>query len=111
MIYSFDIQVDMKCRTLKKQYSISKDDQNLASLCKALGHEARVQIVRMLLEKDACVCGDFVDFLPISQSTVSQHLKVLKDAGIITGEVDGSKICYALNTDKIKELRVLIASL
>lgn len=101
----------MKCRTLKKQYSISKDDQNLASLCKALGHEARVQIVRMLLEKDACVCGDFVDFLPISQSTVSQHLKVLKDAGIITGEVDGSKICYALNTDKIKELRVLIASL
>ncbi|MEX1099176.1 MAG: metalloregulator ArsR/SmtB family transcription factor [Bacteriovoracaceae bacterium] len=101
----------MECKPLKKHYSISKDDQSLATLCKALGHEARVQIVRMLLEKNACVCGDFVDYLPISQSTVSQHLKVLKEAGIITGEIDGNKICYGLNTEKIKELRVLIASL
>src|SRR5512133_1496053 len=69
-------------------------DDELALLCKAVGHPARVQILRLLVRRDVCICGDIVDELPLAQSTVSQHRKVLKDAGLIRGEVDGPRVCY-----------------
>jgi ArsR family transcriptional regulator len=69
-------------------------DVELARLAKALGHPARVAIVRLLLGKKECVCGDIVDRLPLAQATVSQHLKVLKDAGWIQGSIDGPRVCY-----------------
>ncbi len=86
-------------------------DEELASLSKALGHPARVKIIRILLRKNACVCGDIVDELPLAQSTVSQHLKVLKDAGLIRGDVDGPRVCYCIEPRVLRRLRALVAGL
>ena len=79
----------------------------LATLCKALGHPVRVQIVRLLMDVETCVCGDIVEKLPLAQSTVSQHMKVLKDAGLVKGEIDGPRTCYALDRDALAEFRGL----
>lgn len=74
-----------------------KDMEIFASMCKALGHPARVLIVSYLKRIDRCLCGDIVGLLPLAQSTVSQHLKCLKDAGLIKGEVEGPKTCYCID--------------
>lgn len=66
----------------------------LARTSKALAHPIRVRIVRLLLARESCLCGQIVDELPVSQATVSQHLKVLKDAGLVRGEIDGPRVCY-----------------
>ncbi len=84
-------------------------DEELASLAKAIAHPARVRILRILVRETACVCGDIVDELPLAQSTVSQHLKVLKDAGLIRGEVDGPRVCYCIEPRALRRLKVLIA--
>jgi DNA-binding transcriptional ArsR family regulator len=86
-------------------------DEELAQLAKAIGHPARVQILRLLTRRDACVCGDIVDELPLAQSTVSQHLKVLKDAGLIRGEVDGSRVCYCIEPRALRRLKALVGGL
>lgn len=86
-------------------------DEELATLAKALGHPARVKILRLLIRKNACVCGDIVDELPLAQSTVSQHLKVLKDAGLIRGDVDGPRVCYCIEPRALRRLRALIGAL
>jgi ArsR family transcriptional regulator len=90
-------------------------DQNeeLAALAKALGHPARVKIVRYLLaqEEGTCICGDICEQIPLAQSTVSQHLKMLKRAGLIQGRVDGPRICYCVNRSRLTRLKVLIESL
>lgn len=86
-------------------------DEELAALAKALGHSARVAIVRLLCRRSTCVCGDIVDQLPLAQSTVSQHLKVLKEAGIVQGIIDGPRVCYCLNPRVLRRLRALISSL
>jgi DNA-binding transcriptional ArsR family regulator len=72
-------------------------DNTIARYAKALGHPARVAILQLLIKKQACICGDIVDELPLSQSTVSQHLKELKEAGLIKGDIDGVKICYCID--------------
>jgi ArsR family transcriptional regulator len=86
-------------------------DDELATLGKAIGHPARVKILRLLVRKDACVCGDIVDELPLAQSTVSQHLKVLKEAGLIRGEVDGPRVCYCIEPRALRRLRALVSGL
>jgi DNA-binding transcriptional ArsR family regulator len=86
-------------------------DEELAMLCKAVANPARVQILRLLARKDSCICGDIVDELPLAQSTVSQHLKVLKDAGLIRGEIDGPRVCYCLEPAVLRRLRALIGRL
>jgi ArsR family transcriptional regulator len=86
-------------------------DEELAALAKAIAHPARVQILRILVRKIACVCGDIVDELPLAQSTVSQHLKVLKEAGLIRGEVDGPRVCYCIALCALRRLKVLVAGL
>jgi ArsR family transcriptional regulator, arsenate/arsenite/antimonite-responsive transcriptional repressor len=74
------------------------DSQNeLAVFAKALGHPARVAIIEFLLKTDKCICGDIVNELPLSQPTVSQHLRELKDAGLIQGNIEGNAICYCIN--------------
>ena len=88
-----------------------KSAEQLAQLAWAVAHPARVRIVRLLLSRQACVCGEIVDQLPLAQSTVSQHLKILKESGLIEGEVDGPKVCYCINHSKLKQLKALIASL
>ncbi len=86
-------------------------DEELAALAKALGHPARVKILRILLHRDACVCGDLVEELPLAQSTVSQHLKVLKDVGLVRGEVDGPRVCYCIEPRTLRRLRALVGGL
>jgi ArsR family transcriptional regulator len=80
------------------------DQQNeLAILAKALGHPARIAIIEYILKVDACICGDIVNELPLAQPTVSQHLKELKNAGLIKGNIEGNAICYCINEfEKIK---------
>jgi DNA-binding transcriptional ArsR family regulator len=80
------------------------DNQNeLATLFKALSHPARVAIIEYLLKVDTCICGDIVNELPLAQPTVSQHLKELKNAGIIKGSIDGTSICYCINEVTFKK--------
>jgi ArsR family transcriptional regulator len=86
-------------------------DDELAVLAKAIAHPARVQIIRILVRKAACVCGDIVGELPLAQSTVSQHLKVLKEAGLIRGEVDGPRVCYCIEPRALRRLKVLVAGM
>lgn len=86
-------------------------DEELAALAKAIGHPARVQILRILVRRTSCICGDLVDELPLAQSTVSQHLKVLKEAGLIRGEVDGPRVCYCIEPRALRRLKVLVAGL
>lgn len=82
-----------------------------AELMKALAHPARIAILELLAERETCICGDITQELPLAQSTVSQHLKALKKAGIIKGEIDGVRTCYCLNEEGVAELRNLFEPL
>lgn len=86
-------------------------DAELAQFAKALGHPARVTILRLLATRNACVCGELVDELPLAQSTVSQHLKVLKEAGLIRGEISGPSTCYCLEPRSVRRLKALVGAL
>ncbi len=82
-----------------------------AELMKALGHPARIAIIELLAERETCICGDITEELPLAQSTVSQHLKALKKAGIIKGEIDGVRTCYCLDEEGIAEMEALLKPL
>jgi len=86
-------------------------DVEVAALAKALGHPARVVIVRLLARREACVCGDIVAEVGLAQSTVSQHLKVLHQAGLIRGTVAGPSVCYCLEPRAMRRLKALIGAL
>lgn len=91
--------------------SFTRADEELASLAKALAHPARVAILRMLTRRGECVCGEIVDVMPLAQATVSQHLKVLKDAGLVQGEIDGPRVCYCVHPASLERLQKLVAAL
>ena len=78
---------------------------SIATLTKALGHPARIAIIEYLAKVDTCICGDIVNELPLAQPTVSQHLKELKNAGLIKGEVEGNSICYCINEKAIEKIQ------
>lgn len=86
-------------------------ERELSSLTKALGHPARIRIVRLLAERSGCVCGTIVEEVGLAQSTVSQHLAVLKEAGLIQGEVDGPRVCYCLAPETLRRFKMLVAAL
>lgn len=75
----------------------------VAKAAKALSHPARIEILRVLASRNACICGEIVDELPLAQSTVSQHLKALKEAGLIEGTIEGAAVCYCINTGALKK--------
>jgi DNA-binding transcriptional ArsR family regulator len=83
----------------------------IAAMCKALGHPARIAILRHLLEQDHCICGRIVDILPLAQSTVSQHLKILKQCGLIRGEVAGTRSCYCVDRQRLAQVMDTMNSL
>lgn len=87
------------------------ETEELAILCKALGHPARIAILRHLLAEDRCICGRIVEVMPLAQSTVSQHLKILKESGLVLGEVEGPKTCYCINRNKLTELFTNLSAL
>ncbi|MBD2721621.1 ArsR/SmtB family transcription factor [Hymenobacter armeniacus] len=94
-----------------KRQAFTDQEQELAQVAKALGHPARVAIVRLLAQRRACVCGELVLELPLSQSTVSQHLKELKAAGLVQGDVDGPRVCYCLSPTGWARARHLLGAL
>ncbi|HET9887686.1 MAG TPA: metalloregulator ArsR/SmtB family transcription factor [bacterium] len=83
----------------------------LASMAKALGHPARVAIMKLLIARGECLCGAIVNELPLAQATVSQHLKILKDAGLVQGEIDGPRVCYCANLAAVRRFKELIGDL
>jgi|SRR5690625_3847881 len=96
---------------ITKAKLFNKTQKRTAELMKALGHPARIAIIELLAERNTCICGDITDQLPLAQSTVSQHLKALKKAGIIQGEIDGVRTCYCLDGQGLRELNELVIPL
>lgn len=85
--------------------------EDVARLCWAIAHPARVRIVRLLLKRTSCMCGEIVEEMPLAQSTVSQHLKILKESGLVQGEIDGPRVCYCINETAMAKLKKLVANL
>jgi predicted transcriptional regulator len=90
---------------ITKAENYTPQQNKMAILAKAMGHPARIAIIEHLINSPSCVCGDIVDELPLSQSTVSQHLKELKTAGIIKGTIEGPSVCYCINDEVWNELK------
>lgn len=86
-------------------------EEELAALAKALAHPARIRILRLLARENTCICGEIVEELDLAQSTVSQHLKMMKAAGLVQGEVDGPRVCYCLSPRTLRRLKALVGSL
>lgn len=93
---------------ITKSTEFTAKENQLAKVAKAIGHPARIAILNLLANKQSCICGDIVDELPLSQSTVSQHLKELKDAGLITGEISGAKVCYCIDPKEWKAAQTIL---
>lgn len=85
--------------------------EEFAKLAWGLANPARIRIVRLLLSRTSCVCGEIVGEMPLAQSTVSQHLKILKETGLVQGEIDGPRVCYCINPDAMQRLKTFIADL
>jgi len=88
-----------------KTEHFSKKQNQIATIAKALGHPARVAIIEYLMKKNKCICGDIVNELPLAQPTVSQHLKELKNAGVIKGNIEGNAICYCIDEKTLNVLK------
>ena len=93
---------------LSKKEGFTASQNRLADLAKALAHPARIAILEFLASSNACMCGDIVEELPLSQSTVSQHLRELKNAGLIKGDIDGTKVCYCIDEKAWVEAKSLL---
>ncbi|MEN9997118.1 MAG: hypothetical protein RI922_108 [Bacteroidota bacterium] len=91
-----------------KSDHFSEEQNELSTLFKALGHPARIAIIQHILETKSCICGDLVEKFPLSQATISQHLKELKHANIIQGTIEGNSICYCLNPQTLEKLNQVI---
>lgn len=87
----------------------TEQQNELAILAKAIGHPARVAIIEYLLKVNTCICGDIVNELPLAQPTVSQHLKELKNAGIIKGNIEGNAICYCIDENAFEKLQAFFS--
>jgi DNA-binding transcriptional ArsR family regulator len=86
-------------------------DLEIAVVAKALGNPVRVRILRLLLARETCYCGQIVEELPLAQATVSQHLKILKEAGLVRGEIEGPRVCYCANRERLRQLEGLVGEL
>jgi len=95
---------------IEKQAEFAQEDQVLADLAKALAHPAPIGILKELAKRDMCICGEIVEVLPLAQSTVSQHLKELLQAGLIKGTVEGVKSCYCINWDTFDKISGLFGA-
>ncbi|WP_322550245.1 metalloregulator ArsR/SmtB family transcription factor [Flavobacterium psychraquaticum] len=94
-----------------KTTHFTNEQNEMAVLAKALGHPARIAIMEYLLSVDACICGDILNELPLAQATVSQHLKELKNAGLIQGTIEGNAICYCVNETTLEKFNTYLQQL
>jgi ArsR family transcriptional regulator, lead/cadmium/zinc/bismuth-responsive transcriptional repressor len=92
-----------------KTEQFTKEQNNVANLARAIAHPARIAILEYLFTLNTCVCGDIVDEIGLAQATISQHLKALKNAGLIKGSTDGAKVCYCIDTENIKKLNKIFS--
>lgn len=95
---------------VSKASQFDEQHARIARLFKALGHPARVEILQVLARRGTCICGEIVDELPLAQATVSQHLKALKEAGLIRGEIEGPAVCYCINDEAVAALKSDLAA-
>ena len=105
---------NLKCEPLASTATNSKtrvQEERLAALAWGLAHPLRIRILQLLAKRETCVCGEIVEEMPVAQSTVSQHLKILKEAGLVQGEVDGPRVCYCINPAALAELKKLVGDL
>lgn len=96
---------------LTKTKEFTKSQNDIAAIARALAHPARIAILQFLSRQKSCVCGDIVDELPLAQSTVSQHLKELKNLGLIKGEIEGSAVCYCINKKALSKIKSALGNL
>ncbi|MEO8611039.1 MAG: metalloregulator ArsR/SmtB family transcription factor [Chloroflexota bacterium] len=101
----------METKEAVKSYDLTVDEERLMRMMKALGHPARMQIFRYLSENPQCITGDIVEVLPLAQATVSQHLKVLRDAGLICGTLEGPATCYCLCDETVDWFKAQVGTL
>jgi DNA-binding transcriptional ArsR family regulator len=94
-------------RTAQSPLETAMDTERFAAICKALAHPARVRIVDHLKAMEQCICGQIVDVLPLAQSTVSQHLKILKESGLVKGTIEGPRTCYCLDRYVLAEFKAM----
>ena len=95
---------------LTKSEIFTEAQNTIAQIAKAMGHPARVAILQHIIKKNACICGDLVDEIGLAQPTISQHLKELKNIGIIQGNIEGTSVCYCINQDKWDKIQTLFTS-
>lgn len=96
---------------LTKTEEFTIKDNKIAKYAKALAHPARIAILQVLIKKQNCICGDIVEELPLSQSTVSQHLKELKESGLIKGDIEGAKVCYCIDEKEWENAKLYLNTL
>ncbi|MFO7752228.1 MAG: metalloregulator ArsR/SmtB family transcription factor [Desulfobacteraceae bacterium] len=101
----------MKTRNCETATAGRMDTEQMAGICKALGHPTRIKIVEYLIDINTCVCGEIVNIFPFSQSTISQHLKLLKESGIVCGEVEGPKTYFCVDRDVLERFKACIRDL
>ncbi len=96
---------------MTKSQLFNASQNQIAGFAKAFAHPARVAIIQELVKRNSCVCGDLVEVLPLSQSTISQHLKELKQTGLLKGEVEGPRVCYCINQESWQSAETIFADL
>ena len=99
------------CPTARQVPRKEFSEEDLGNLCKALGHPVRVKLLRILIDRGECISGDLAEEFSLAQSTVSEHLRILKDAGLVDGTIDGSRRCYCVNGKTLSELKDMIAGI
>lgn len=104
----FILPKNVKCVPLTARANSENNQSKLADFCKALGHPIRVEIIKILLEKGECISGDLAEAFDKAHSTISEHLKILKEANLVLGTIDGPKRCYCVNPDALKQMKQLL---
>ncbi len=94
---------------ITKTEMFTKEQNHLASVAKVLGHPARIAILEQILKTKGCICGDLVNEIGLAQPTISQHLRELKNVGLIKGNIEGTKVCYCINTEVWSEIQLLMS--
>ena len=98
-----------KCKPApKRAQRLEFSDEDLGELCKALGHPVRVKLLRLLLDKGECISGDLAEEFSLAQSTVSEHLRILKEVGLVQGTIDGPRRCYCVNEERLSYFKSLV---
>ena len=94
-----------------KTNNYTKEQIKLAGMAKVIGHPARLSILQLLLKRNSCICGEIVEEIGLSQATISQHLREMKDFGLIRGDIDGTKVCYCIDPKVYKQFKTMLAKL